>query len=357
MDERLRDFAPGGHAARTPAAEPHRRGLGPARPMRTADALLGLERVRAHVTWFFEALVLERSGERYTPFDPRFPAIFNSYYRSLGDPYPRSRRGLLSRPTVDEVRAYRRHVDAAMAKLLGDGPDAAFEALAPVLTIGLHHEQQHQELLVMDVKHVLAQNPLRPAYRPAPCRRAAAATPLEWRAFSGGEVQIGAGPEGFAYDNERPRHTILLAPFELASRPVTVGEYRAFMDDGGYQRPELWLADGWDLVQREGWRAPLYWQHDGSDWSVTTLAGPRIPDPAEPVAHFSYYEADAYATWAGAWRHPVRAEAAGDGDGALAGCDSLLAQRLARMALEAPAIQPAPVCIGTQAGSPDRGED
>jgi ergothioneine biosynthesis protein EgtB len=162
----------------------------------------------------------------------------------------------------------------------------------------LHHEQQHQELLLMDVKNVLAHNPLRPAYREA-SRRPSDPTAVEWQAFEGGRVEVGAAARGFAFDNERPRHDALLAPFELASRPVTAGEWRAFMADGGYRRSELWLADGWDLVQREGWCSPLYWQRDGRDWSVMTLGGLRELDPAEPVCHVSYYEADAYATWAG----------------------------------------------------------
>ena len=212
----------------------------------------------AHVTWFFETLVPERSGIPYSPFDERFPALFNSYYQSLGDSYPRPRRGLLSRPTVKEVYAYRRHVDEAMTELLEGASEEIVEKVKPTLTIGLHHEQQHQELLLMDVKHVLAQNPLRPAYRPEPQRPAVSVPRMERCSFEGGLVEVGRGADGFAFDNERPRHTVHLEPFELASRPVTAGEYRAFMEDGGYERAELWLSDGWDLAQREGWRAPLY---------------------------------------------------------------------------------------------------
>jgi len=273
----------------------------------------------AHVTWFFETLALSRSGAAYAPFDERYPALFNSYYRSLGDPYPRERRGLLSRPTVADVYAYRRHVDAAMTALLEEGPDEAVEKVTPVVTVGLHHEQQHQELLLMDVKHVLGQNPLRPAYRPRidrPDGTQEPSAPLEWRRFEGGRVEVGSAAEGFTFDNERPRHAVLLEPFELASRPVTAGEYRDFMADGGYQRPELWLADGWDLVQLEGWRAPLYWEAGGSDWRVMTLGGLRDVDPGEPVCHVSYFEADAYATWAGCrlptefeWEHAAEGQA------------------------------------------------
>ncbi len=268
----------------------------------------------AHTTWFFEALVLERSGAPYEVFDDRYAALFNSYYRSLGDPYPRAERGLLSRPTVDEILAYRRHVDGAVEALLSGGPDEASARVAPTLVLGLQHEQQHQELLLMDAKHVLARNPLRPAYRRAEHRRGDAAPPLAWHAFDGGEVEIGFEGAGFAYDNERPRHTVRIEPFELASRPVTAGEFLAFIEDGGYERPELWLADGWDLARREGWRAPLYWERDADRWRVMTLGGLREVDPAEPVCHVSYYEAEAYATWAGArlpseqeWEH-----AAGD---------------------------------------------
>jgi ergothioneine biosynthesis protein EgtB len=253
----------------------------------------------AHVTWFFETLALERSGAAYARYDDRFDALFNSYYQSLGDPYPRPDRGLLSRPTVEQVRAYRRHVDDAMGELLEEGPDEAVRKVAPVVTVGLNHEQQHQELLLMDVKNVLARNPLRPAYRARPRRRSSWTTPVEWRPFEGGQVEVGSEAGGFTFDNERPRHTVFLEPFELASRPVTAGEYRAFMADGGYERHDLWLADGWDRAQREGWRAPLYWEEDGGSWRVMTLSGMHDVDPGEPVCHVSLYEADAYARWAG----------------------------------------------------------
>ena len=305
----------------------------------------------AHVTWFFETLVLARSGSPYSVHHEGYHELFNSYYESLGDPYPRDRRGLLSRPTVKEVRAYRRHVDAAMGELLEASSDESLDELAPTITIGMHHEQQHQELLLMDIKNVLAQNPLRPAYKkearraaqgapsdlltprgPAapkvlghPTRPSGSVAPVEWRAFAGGVIELGAGTPGashvptgehFTYDNERPRHRVLLQPFELASRPVTAGEYVAFMEDGGYERPELWLADGWDRVQRDGWRAPLYWQEDGGGWNVMTLGGLAPLDPDEPVCHVSYYEAEAYARWAGCrlptegeWEHAARSAA------------------------------------------------
>ena len=267
----------------------------------------------AHTTWFFETLVLARGGQPYTRFHEDYHELFNSYYESLGHPYPRARRGLLSRPTVREVRAYRRHVDQALVALVEGAPEELVVELAPTLTIGLHHEEQHQELLLTDVKHVLAQSPLRPAYRSPPPRAARQAPRQEWISFEGGVVEVGASARGFAFDNERPRHSVLLRPFELARRPVTCGEYLAFVADGGYRRPELWLADGWSLVQKEGWQAPLYWEEDGDCWRVTTLGGLRDVEPDEPVCHVSYYEAQAFAAWSGQrlpgeheWEHAAR---------------------------------------------------
>ncbi|MFT5286223.1 MAG: ergothioneine biosynthesis protein EgtB [Planctomycetota bacterium] len=254
----------------------------------------------AHTSWFFEKLVLERIGADYTPFDQGFNALFNSYYQSLGDPFPRDKRGLLSRPTVNEIVAYRHHVDSVLKALLEEGDAATIRLLAPALTIGLNHEQQHQELLVMDAKHVLSHNSTPPVYRQQRTRPSVASSaPMEWLRFAGGRVHAGSGPNGFAFDNERPRHAHHLRPFELASRPVTSGEFQAFIEDRGYERPELWLADGWDLVQREGWSAPLYWELTEQGWTVFTLGGRQSIGPAEPVCHVSYFEADAYARWAG----------------------------------------------------------
>ena len=273
----------------------------------------------AHVTWFFETLVLERSGRSYEPFDERFGELFNSYYQSLGSPYRRDRRGWISRPGVDEILAYRAHVDRALAQLLERADRDVVERVAPIVRIGIQHEQQHQELLLMDAKHVLCTNPLRPAYRQidaqvdlAPRTELRPHTAPEWIGFDGGTVEIGAGGDGFSYDNERPRHEVRLAPYELASRPVTNGEFAAFVDDGGYERAELWLADGWDLIRREGWSGPLYWAEPGDERRalerrVATLSGEREADPEAPVCHVSYYEADAYATWAEA-RLPTEAE-------------------------------------------------
>jgi len=261
----------------------------------------------AHTSWFFETFVLA-GVPGYRSFHPAYRALFNSYYNAVGDRHARPARGLLSRPSLDEVLAYRRHVDEAMARAL-DG------AAAALVVLGLHHEQQHQELILTDIKHAFWMNPLRPSYAPAPAERVVgdgADTPLAWRERAGGTVEIGAPApdatgEPFAFDNEYPRHAQLLRPYALASRLVTCGEYRAFIADGGYRRPELWLSDGWDAAQAGGWTAPLYWeQRDGEPWSLT-LAGMQPVRAAEPVSHVSYYEADAYARWAEA-RLPTEAE-------------------------------------------------
>lgn len=255
----------------------------------------------AHVTWFFEAMALSEAVPNYETCDEYVTSLFNSYYESIAEPYPRARRGLLTRPTVAEIMRYRQRVDARMLEFLQDAEDDVLERIAPTIEVGLHHEQQHQELMLMDILHVFAQNPLRPAYRKKTVSELAARSKLSWRRFDGGNVAIGAEAESFCYDNERPRHEVVLPAFELASRLVTSGEYLQFMRDGGYERPELWLADGWNLVQGEGWTAPLYWERDseGDDsWNAMTLGGLRAVDENQPVCHVSYYEADAYARWA-----------------------------------------------------------
>src|SRR5690349_13529699 len=258
---------------------------------------------RAHTTWFFETFLLSPHLPRYAPFNPKFGYLFNSYYEAVGPRHPRPQRGLLSRPGCAEIAAYRRHVDAAMTRLL-EGADAA---LAPLVELGLHHEQQHQELILMDIKHVFSMNPLKPAYHaPAP-REQRTAPSLSWIGFEGGLVEIGHDGTGFAFDNEGPRHKTWLEPFRLASRPVTCGEYLAFIEDGGYRRAGLWLSDGWAFVQAEGIEGPLYWERGDSGWEVFTLSGLRHLDPAEPLCHVSFYEADAFARWAGK-RLPREAE-------------------------------------------------
>ena len=269
----------------------------------------------AHVTWFFETFVLEAAtGSHYTPFDPAFRVIFNSYYLGVGERHPRAERGMISRPTLERVFAYRQAIDERIAALMASS--AIDDALLDIFELGLNHEQQHQELILTDLKHHLWKNPLRSAWHAAPSNAGAAAAPLAPMSFierPEGIAQIGADVAGFAFDNERPRHRAWLAPFAIASRPVTCGEYLRFIEDGGYVRPELWLSDGWDARLREAWEAPLYWEcahpdaaHD-TGWQLFTLHGMKPLAPDEPVAHVSYYEADAYARWADA-RLPTEAQ-------------------------------------------------
>lgn len=246
----------------------------------------------AHTSWFFETVILSRRPG-YKVFDPSFAYLFNSYYEALGPRHPRPRRGLITRPTLDEVYAYRAHVDAAMAAACEDGGQH------DAIILGLHHEQQHQELILTDICHAFFCNPLLPSYRgDAPGLHPRAA--LEWREHPGGIAEIGHDGSGFAFDNETPRHEVLLYPFRIASRPVSNGEYQNFVADGGYRRAEFWLSDGWARVQDEQWQAPLYWlkDDDGTE-SVFTLHGVQPLDPHAPVEHVSFYEAAAYAAWAG----------------------------------------------------------
>ncbi len=254
----------------------------------------------AHTTWFFEQFILQPLAGDYRPFHPRFGHLFNSYYETVGEPFPRSRRGLLSRPTLAEVETYRRYVDDYMRRAIETLSATHCLELERRLSLGLHHEQQHQELLLMDIQYNFSQNPLRPAYHtpdPAPKRKA---PPTAWHAVTEGESTIGHEPGGFCFDNEQPAHRVHLRPFRIASRPVTNGEYLTFMEEGGYARPELWLADGWATVQQEQWRAPLYWFEGEGNWQRFGLAGAQPLNPDAPVCHVSYYEADAYARWAGA---------------------------------------------------------
>jgi dimethylhistidine N-methyltransferase len=257
----------------------------------------------AHTTWFFETFLLAPHLAGYRLFDQKFGYLFNSYYEAVGPRQPRPARGLITRPSVADVLAYRAHVDAGMERLLADGPGP----LADLLALGLAHEEQHQELALMDILHLFAQSPLTPAFAPPRWSEKAATRPLAWTAFQGGLVEVGHAGDGFAFDNESPRHRVWLEPFRLADRLVTNGEWLAFMEAGGYQNPELWLSDGWALVREEGWRAPLYWREAEDGWRVMGLHGLRPLDPAAPVSHVSYYEADAYAAWAGA-RLPTEAE-------------------------------------------------
>ncbi len=261
----------------------------------------------AHVSWFFETFILRPHAPGYRPLDERYAYLFNSYYVQAGERHCRDRRGYLSRPTVEQVYAYRAHVDAHLLALLDEADEAAMQTLAPLVEIGLHHEQQHQELLLTDIKHVFSVNPLRPVYRPYTPVEGGPPPPLAWAPFEGGLYEIGHEGRGFAFDNETPRHRHFLEPFALGSRLVTNGEFMDFMDDGGYETPTLWLSLGWATRQERGWTAPFYWeQHEGA-WHAYTLAGLRPVDPDEPVCHVTYFEADAYARWAGA-RLPTEQE-------------------------------------------------
>ncbi|WP_204352903.1 ergothioneine biosynthesis protein EgtB [Salinicola peritrichatus] len=264
----------------------------------------------AHVSWFFEAFILKPFHPAYQPLDPAYDHLFNSYYVTHGTPFPRPERGMISRPTVDEVYRYRAHVDRAMEALLNDPPQAHVREILRRLALGLPHEQQHQELLLMDIKHILAQNPLCPTYRddlaPAPAHEVAA---LGWHAYPAGVRYIGHDDTepGFAYDNEMGRHRQFIEAFRIADRPVTNGEFLEFMQAGGYDQPEHWLADGWATVKAEGWQAPLYWVERDGVWHHYTLGGLVPVDDNAPVCHVSFFEADTYARWAGA-RLPTEAE-------------------------------------------------
>ena len=264
---------------------------------------------RAHVSWFFETFILGPFQPDYRPFHDDFAYIFNSYYEALGERHPRSERGLISRPGIDEISRYRHAVDQAMDALL----HGEMETPVPdLVTLGLHHEQQHQELLLMDIKHVLSRNPLKPVYLPqvrAEARKESAPK-AGWYDHEGGVTEIGHDGRGFGFDNEFPRHRVHLSPFALADRPVTCGEWMSFMEDDGYARPEFWLSDGWAVVRAQDWQAPLYWFPDPEvpgRWRQFTLSGSRPVDPEEPVCHISYYEADAFAHWTG-MRLPTEAE-------------------------------------------------
>lgn len=296
----------------------------------------------AHTTWFFETFILERMERNFAPFHAAFRVLFNSYYNGIGEKHPRAQRGLLTRPSMAEVRAYRSNVDERMLRLLAavhaDATPTQQDELAALVTLGLQHEQQHQELLLTDVKHLLAQNPLLPAYLAQPVPPAQAATAQQWLRFDGGLCEIGyagtdcagadcagadyagadyagadcAGADyaggDFCFDNELPRHRQYLAPFQLAARLVTNGEYLAFIDAGGYRNASLWLAEGWDWVRQQQLTAPIYWRQDGAgQWHEFTLYGEQPLDLARPACHLSLFEADAYARWVDA-RLPTEAE-------------------------------------------------
>ena len=264
----------------------------------------------AHVSWFFEAFLLKPYLRGYVPLSQHYDYLFNSYYETHSAPFPRPQRGVLSRPTVEDVYRYRRYVDEAMGLLLSNPPAQHSRTIAERACLGIHHEQQHQELLAMDIKHILSGNPLGPVYsdelRHPPRHRA---TAMNWRRYEGGLVSIGVDQAhtDFAFDNERPAHREYLPPFEMATRPVTNQEYIQFMEQGGYDDPALWLSDGWQMLKQTGWDAPLYWKRERGHWHQFTLGGWRQVDPHAPVCHVSYYEADAFARWAGE-RLPTESE-------------------------------------------------
>ena len=253
----------------------------------------------AHVSWFFETFLLEAHLAGYRLFDPRYRVLFNSYYNAVGDKHPRPQRGMLTRPSLEEVRGYRAHVDERLSELLA-APAALPQEALDLIALGVNHEEQHQELILTDVKHLLSRNPLAPPYRSRWPLTPVRARKAQWIPVRGGNHAVGHAGEGFAFDNEGPRHRVLVQDFLLASHPVTYGEYLAFIADGGYRRPELWLSMGWDAVQAGGWQAPLYWEQRDGAWFNYTLHG-RVPiEPNTPACHLSYFEADAYARWAGA---------------------------------------------------------
>lgn len=262
----------------------------------------------AHVSWFFETFLLKPFQSGYVPFHPKYPYLFNSYYETIGAFHPRPQRGLLSRPTVEQIYAYRRHVDEWMTGLIEGMDEGPLGQMVFRVVLGLNHEQQHQELLFMDIKHNFAANPLRPAYRQANRQeRSSRAAPLHWLAKEGGVYEVGHNNEGFAYDNESPHHRVLLENYRLASRLVTNGEFLEFIEAGGYHQSRYWLADGWATVCQHGWQAPLYWEQIDGGWWQMTLGGMRSINEHEPLCHVSYYEADAFARWRGK-RLPTEAE-------------------------------------------------
>lgn len=278
----------------------------------------------AHTTWFFETFLL-KGTPGYEVFHPHFEVLFNSYYNSVGEQFPRARRGLISRPGLAETMQYRQHVDAAVRQYLSTASLTQREL--SVMETGLQHEQQHQELILTDIKHALSMNPLFPVYReaatasqsPAPSESADSS---DWVNLSGDLVEVGFDGDAFCFDNEQPAHRVFLNPFQLASRTVTNADYLNFMEDGGYRRPEFWLSAGWATVQQRGWDSPGYWHNDNGVWKVFTLSGLQEPRSDAPVCHVSYFEADAYARWAGyrlpaelEWEHGVRTQSSADATG------------------------------------------
>jgi ergothioneine biosynthesis protein EgtB len=261
----------------------------------------------AHTTWFFETFLLAKWERDYRPVDSDYQYFFNSYYNTVGKQFPRPRRGMLTRPTVADVFDYRRIVEQRVLQLLEECGEQADAEIGTIVELGIQHEQQHQELMLTDLKHLFSWNPLWPAYRPWTEVSSRASPAVTWSEFPGGVVEIGQDRPEFAFDNERPRHRVYLEPYALQDRLVTCGEYLEFLHDGGYRRPELWLSMGWGTVQEQQWQAPMYWVERDGAWHQFTLGGLQPIEPATPVCHVSYFEADAFARWSGA-RLPTEAE-------------------------------------------------
>ena len=264
----------------------------------------------AHTSWFFETFVLAKSIKNYKSPNPGYAYLFNSYYVQAGERHYRPKRGLISRPTVEETYNYRNHVDEYMIGFMENANAKLWKDMAPVIEIGIHHEQQHQELILTDIKHVLSENPLRPVYVKSKSKNGGKSSKKPknaWVDFDGGVYSIGHGEEGFGYDNEYPLHKVYLEPFSLMNTLVTNGEYMEFIDDGGYETPEIWLSEGWATVEANGWKAPFYWEKTGGKWQEFSLNGMKDVNPSEPISHLSYFEADAFARWSGA-RIPTEAE-------------------------------------------------
>ncbi len=305
----------------------------------------------AHATWFFETMLLRRDPG-YEAVDPVYDRLFNSYYDSIGERVARPARGMITRPGLDEVLAYRKAVDARMASWLQRLDPEADPEGAWLFELGLNHEQQHQELILSDVLHLFAQSPLTPAYREDDPPRHGDPGDMAFAGFEGGVVEVGATGAGFAYDNETPRHRVMLVPFEIADRLVTNAEWLAFIADGGYRRPELWMSDGWARVQTETWAAPLYWRDGEGGWLEMGLHGLRPLDPHAPVGHVSWYEADAYARWSGArlpteyeWEHAATAR-----PGAMRQVDDALWQWTSSAYGPYPGFRPGPGSAGEYNG-------